>query len=134
VTRATWPRWVSWVPAGTWAVTLFVLSSRPWLTGPPGGLSDKHIHALAFGLLALACLFGLVHGQWRRVDLRWAVVAAVMASLYGVSDEWHQSFVPGRTADWADVRADAIGAVIAAGAGWAWAILLRRRTAARSPH
>ena len=30
--------------------------------------------------------------------------------LYGVSDEWHQSFVPGRTAEWGDVRANAIGA------------------------
>jgi VanZ family protein len=106
---------------------IFVLSSQAWLPGPPGGLTDKHGHALTFGVLTLACLFGMAGGVWQRVTGRMAVLAMLLAVVYGVSDEWHQSFVPGRMADAADVAADAAGAVVAAGLGWAWAILLRRR-------
>lgn len=119
--------WVYWLPAAAWAATIFVLSSQSSLPGPPGGLTDKHAHAVAFGILALACLFGLAGGVWRRITWRTATVAALLAAAYGVSDELHQSFVPGRVADVADVSADAVGAVVSAGLGWAWAILLRRR-------
>ncbi len=34
---------------------------------------------------------------------------------YGMTDEWHQSFVPGRDADWMDLGADTMGAIIAMG-------------------
>jgi VanZ family protein len=125
--------WVHWAPALVWAITLFVLSAQPRLPEPPGGITDKHSHALAYGLLAVACLHGLVQGQWRRVGARSALLAALMAAAYGVSDEWHQSFVPGRFSDLADVLADALGAAVAAGLAWAWAILLRRRASRRAP-
>jgi VanZ family protein len=36
----------------------------------------------------------------------------VLATLYGFSDEWHQSFVPARTADAADLLADFCGSVV----------------------
>lgn len=119
--------WVHWVPAVLWAGTIFLLSAQTRLPATPGAFSDKHAHALAFGLLALACLHGLVQGQWRTVRARQAFVAALLAVAYGLSDEWHQAFVPGRMSDWADVGADATGAIVAAVLGWAWAILLRRR-------
>jgi VanZ family protein len=38
----------------------------------------------------------------------------VFCSLYGASDEWHQSFVPGRMVEVADWLADSIGGVIGA--------------------
>jgi VanZ family protein len=46
---------------------------------------------------------------------RWAVLAVGLASLYGVSDEVHQAFVPGRNADVFDWVADTTGALLAAG-------------------
>lgn len=116
-----------WAPAVAWALTLFLLSAQPQLPHPPAGFTDKHSHAVAYGLLALASLHGLVQGQWRRVDARAATLAVLLAVAYGVSDEWHQSFVPGRSSDLADVLADALGAATAAGLAWAWAILQRRR-------
>lgn len=121
------PAWLYWLPAAAWALVIFALSAQPWLPGPPGGLSDKHMHALAFGLLALACLFGLVRGEPQRLTSGRAAAAAVLAVLYGLSDELHQAFVPGRHADLADLAADAVGAVVAVAAAWACAILLRRR-------
>jgi VanZ family protein len=42
-----------------------------------------------------------------------AIASIVFCSLYGVSDEWHQSFVEGRTADGLDWLADALGAYAA---------------------
>ncbi len=122
-----WPRWAYWLPAGLWALTIFVLSSQPRLPSPPGSLSDKDAHAVAFGLLAAACLFGLTQGRLLAVTGGRAVLAAVLAVLYGLTDEWHQSFVPGRTADVFDVAADAVGACAAVLLAWACAILLRRR-------
>ena len=41
-------------------------------------------------------------------------IAAVMGTLYGVSDEIHQRYVPGRTADLKDLAADAGGALVGA--------------------
>jgi VanZ family protein len=57
------------------------------------------------------------------------VGAAVLAgSLYGVTDEWHQSFVPGRTPAADDLVADAVGSLAGALAA-VGASRLRPRTA-----
>lgn len=41
-----------------------------------------------------------------------ANLALLMAIVYALSDEWHQSFVPGRSATFSDVLVDASGALI----------------------
>ena len=121
--------WVSWAPAVVWAAVIFVLSAQPSL--PSTGVSDKHAHLVTYALLAGLCLMGLTGWRLRRIAGGPVLVAFVMAVLYGVSDEWHQSFVPGRTPDAADVVADAIGAALALGGAWAWAILLAGRSSPR---
>ena len=47
-------------------------------------------------------------------------LAVLLATLYGVTDEGHQWFVPGRTAEVADLVADAVGAAVATGLIWGW--------------
>jgi VanZ family protein len=131
VTARIQPRWVYWLPAAAWAVVIFVLSSISRLPAPPGGLTDKHAHAITFGVLTLACLYGLTAGHWRRVGVSTVVLAIALAVAYGVTDELHQAFVPGRTADLADVAADAVGAVVAGLGAWGCAILLRARRSSR---
>jgi VanZ family protein len=54
--------------------------------------------------------------------LVWAWLIAVA---YGATDEWHQMYVPSRTADVRDLAADAIGAFVAAIAIKAWSIIKR---------
>ncbi len=68
-------------------------------------------HVFVYGLLAAALLLALDRGwRWPRRD-GW--LAVLMALAYGAVDEWHQSWVPGRAASWADLAADLAGAVIA---------------------
>lgn len=118
-----------WLPALTWAATLFVLSSQPVLPSPPG-VDDKMAHALSYGLLGVLCLIGLAEGEWRRVTWRRCLAAVVLAAAYGATDEFHQSFVPGRSPDLADLVADAFGAALAVGVVGASAILFGGRSVA----
>lgn len=124
-------RLLGWLPAAAWLTMIFVLSAQPALPSPPG-VNDKQAHAFTYGVLAVLLLMGLVEWRWRAVTRRVLLTAFLLAVAYGVSDELHQRFVPGRTPEVADIVADAVGAALAMGAAGAWAILLgRRRTAAR---
>lgn len=72
--------------------------------------SDKLAHALAYAVLAgsvLAALNLAPGGPWRGYVLAFAI-----SSLYGISDEIHQSFVPQRSADILDWLADSLGAAL----------------------
>ena len=110
-----------------WAAVLFLLSSRPDLSGPswlPFG--DKFGHLGLYGVLGATLAWGN-HSSGLRVPH----VLLVLAGLaYGMSDEWHQSFVPGRQPSVADLAADGIGTLAGYSAGLA---LLRRRAPAAVP-
>lgn len=97
------------------SVALFVVSSLP-AGGVPAPLPhlDKAFHLGAYFLLGLTYLNVATRGWssltgWR-LGLAWLAVAA-----FGASDEWYQSFVPGRSAELADVAADALGGALALG-------------------
>ena len=110
-----------------WAATLAYAALIFWLSSQPNPLPalterfwDKAIHFAEYGALGALLLVAL--RESRVAPLRAAVLAALVASLYGASDEVHQSFVPERDADVRDWLADTIGG--AAGAGLA-ALALR---------
>ena len=73
------------------------------------------MHIIAFGLLGFFTARALYNQdrfpQWRKYAL-W--LAFFLATTYGILDEYHQSFVPGRTVDVWDAVADAIGAFLGA--------------------
>jgi VanZ family protein len=80
---------------------------------PDWPFQDKALHAGVYGLLGALWVraFNTLK-PWRgRV---WPLLATgvVLATLYGLSDEWHQSFVPARSADGADLLADFIGSAL----------------------
>lgn len=90
---------------------IFALSSRSTIPVPPGlaaELTSIVGHLATYALLAALIWWALeplgVSAQ-RRFAL--AVSGAVA---YGLSDEWHQSFVPGRDASVLDIMVDGIGA------------------------
>lgn len=106
-------RHLSLLLAVIWMITLFYLSHQTGLDKPqPFAHSDKLYHAIAYGLLGGLLLLslkpktgGFSSGQ--------VLLSIIIASLYGVSDEFHQSFIPGRSADPADWLADTAGALLA---------------------
>lgn len=112
--------WLRWLPALLWMGVIFWLSSR---TGDQlGGIMpifQKFLpfmssfdwgHFVSYYILAMLLAFGF----GARSD-RWGFKALVvlLCILYGITDEYHQSFVNGRTPDAKDVRNDGIGALLA---------------------
>jgi VanZ family protein len=124
-------RFLFWLPALIYMAGIFVVSSIPDLGPLPGGVSDKSGHVLAYAGLGVLLLFALAQGRVDGVTLRRAALAVALATAYGVTDEWHQSFVPGRSPEAADVLADAAGATLGVALAVAVARLMARRREAR---
>jgi hypothetical protein len=122
------PFWL-WAPVVLQLALIFAASSIPNLQQLPGGMSDKSGHSIGYALLSVVLLRAFARGRLAGVTWRAGLVAIVLATMYGVSDEWHQSFVPGRSPDRYDVLADCIGATLGvalallAGAVQRWGIL-----------
>ncbi len=104
---------------------IFVASSGPGVPLPPGRNLDKVLHAGAFGVLSALAAWALTRGRLRSATWRLLLGAWLISTAYGVFDEAHQYFVPGRQPDVADVAADALGALAAAAAIRAWGIISR---------
>lgn len=113
-----------WIPVIVYMAAIFVVSGQ---SDPPmpADVPDVSLHGLAYCGLTLLLIRALSGGRWQGVTLATLAAAVVIAVLYGASDEWHQSFVPERHADWRDLRADAIGAVAAASVVGLWDIIRR---------
>lgn len=93
---------------------IFFLSHQPGAELPQANLPglDKAAHLAVYALLA-ATVIRAQPSHWQRFHPGRAVTLAIGVSLlYGCSDEWHQRFVPGRSAEWADLAADTGGAVL----------------------
>ena len=116
----------------SWAGLIFYLSSQPSIETPalfPG--QDKLFHLIAFGILGfLAMGARQASGQDHSTGQVWQVVFAVM--LYGILDEVHQYFVPGRHADVYDVLADASGGLLGAWAMYWLVRVVARRSSSKS--
>ncbi|MCK5831984.1 MAG: VanZ family protein [Methylococcales bacterium] len=91
---------------------IYWLSSRPSLPTPMLFMHQDKIHHM--GAYFIMGIFA-----WRFFNIFFSkpllvsIVSLFFCSLYGLSDEWHQSFVPGRDADVMDWVADTLGALIA---------------------
>jgi VanZ family protein len=67
----------------------------------------------------------LAGNRWSGVTAVTLVAAWGIAVAYGMTDEWHQSFVPNRHAELRDLVADGIGALAATAIVGAWGIIRR---------
>ena len=116
-----------WGPPALLMALIFVFSSFPDVPVPLGGGKDVVAHAIVYGGLGILMVRALSDAQWRGVNLQTMAGALVLTVLYGLTDEYHQSFVPGRSADFRDVVADAVGAGIGMSFVWAWSIVSSMR-------
>ena len=112
-----------WGPVGVQMAVIFAASSVPDLGALPGGAPDWFGHGVGYAILGGLLLRALSGGRRAGVTAAVALAAVACSALYGVSDEWHQSFVPGRSPALGDVVADVAGAALAVVLGWAWARL-----------
>jgi len=108
------PRWLrDVVPLIGWMALIFALSSRQGLIEIDNPASERFVfkgaHVFVYALLAW--LWWRVLSSQRGVSWPILLAAWFLATLYGVSDEIHQLFVPGRHGRVADVLFDAAGAL-----------------------
>ena len=94
-----WPLRV--LPPLVWAAVVFAFSAQPDLPHASLDLVDlllrKAAHMAEYAVLAILILRAVAPGRqdWNRWHL---VLAWLLTVLYAMSDEFHQWFVPGRTA------------------------------------
>ncbi|MDE7018178.1 MAG: VanZ family protein [Lachnospiraceae bacterium] len=72
----------------------------------------KAAHMTEFGILSVLVYVWL--GKWALATGRKITIAALVATVYAASDEFHQLWVPGRAGTIGDVMIDGIGAVLGA--------------------
>ncbi len=101
-----------WLPLILYCLLIYIQSANPSPKQIPSfPFVDKVLHFVAYGIMGI--LFYRAYQTLRIKDHMQMLIllSVVSASLYGVSDEIHQSFVPFRNAEIADVVADFFGAV-----------------------
>jgi VanZ family protein len=111
------PTPLRWLGVLAWAAMIFLASNQQGLavTDDPG--VDRPLRQLAhigvYAVLTILLTWALTGP--RIPPLRVAVTGGLLALLYGVTDEWHQAFVPTRMGRPEDLVWDGLGAVVAVG-------------------
>ena len=73
---------------------------------------DKFLHFLVFGILAVLMARSFKKSKIKIINKYYHVWAIVLTALYGIIDEYHQYFVPGRFSTVGDWLADVLGAIV----------------------
>jgi len=101
-----------WFPVILYSGIIFYVSSMPDVKTPLQGIQfDKFLHILVYVPFGFLLARGICNarGSVSRGMLLGTVL--MVSFLYGLSDEIHQSFVPGRNAGIIDIIADTVGSV-----------------------
>ena len=102
-----------WIPVMGYCLLIFVQSSYPSAPRPEDlPHTDKLLHFLAYAILGVLFFRAFGNTLQGKADSRLLMILSIIgASLYGISDEIHQHYVPSRHADMADILADTIGGI-----------------------
>jgi VanZ family protein len=102
------------IPLVIYWLILFILTTLPGNEAISIGVNDKIEHFGAYGLLSGILYLNLFfQKKFTLLNKFPATFTLLVASIYGMVDELHQIFVPGRTADVRDWLADFIGSLLA---------------------
>jgi len=114
----------NWLTVLLWCGLIFVGSSLPSAQVSSNWLIDFVAHKLVH-LIEYGVLFVLLHRALRvsypKIStLRVVGLSLILTVVYGLLDEYHQTFLPGRQGRWRDVMVDGVGGLT----GW-WYLRLR---------
>ena len=101
---------LKWLPALFIISCSFYLSSLPKIEKMPSFWNaDKLVHCICFAGLA----FWVEFAVFSKEKITFSIIFAILfVCVYGIIDEIHQSFTPGRSASVFDWIADSLGAAI----------------------
>jgi VanZ family protein len=104
-----------WMAVVLWMGAIFYVSSIPSVATPFEPIFDftvkKFAHMVEYGTLTLLLFNALqIHFSLKGHSM---LTAALIATLYACSDEWHQTFIPGREGTLRDVGIDTLGVLLA---------------------
>lgn len=117
-------RFMRWFSVLLWMAVIFVLSTEHFSSartrvGPEtiGFLIRKLAHWTEYFTLAFLLMRALSTNSNKLIPKRHIVLSVIVAAVYAVTDEWHQSLVPNREAKINDVALDTFGACCGT---WFW--------------
>ncbi len=103
-----------WAPPLLWMALIYYGSAQPTLPSLSHSLLDQLIkygaHFVEYAVLALLW-YRAIYSRFSHPIIQ--PLAFVIVAIYALSDEFHQSFVPGRSATWQDVAVDLLGGACA---------------------
>lgn len=123
---------LAWAPAALYMLLIWTLSSFSVIDFPTESfpLRDKGVHACEFLVLGFLVTHAWLRTAPGRPLLRVALVSWSFAVMWGLLDEIHQAYVPGRSSDIADLVADGVGAAVGVTLRVAWFRFWQWRTRA----
>jgi len=109
-------RILAWIPALVWMAVIFGFSHQPALKTSSIDWQDfiirKTAHVTEYFILTLLFLLPL-HQSLGLSRKKALVVAVVLALIYAITDEYHQTFITGREGRFRDVGIDSLGVLSA---------------------
>ena len=98
-------------PAIAWAAAIFIQSSMSNIDTPDLGfdLQDKLLHAIEYAVFGFLIRRALVFQKDKFLQEHANWLTILIGSIYAISDEFHQFYVPGRSSDIGDAIADVVG-------------------------
>jgi len=116
-------RFLKWGSVVLYCILIFFLSSQPALALPRFIENiDKIAHFALYTGLGWLCAQAWWSERSDQQFLGTILFALLFSTIYGASDEWHQTFVPGRCSDWRDWLVDICGGTFGGilYVGWVW--------------
>ena len=102
-----------WLPVYLYAGIIFIYSSQSSPALVPKILyGDKLLHLIEYAILAYLIARAAKNSPSLKLRAHFRILAIGLAFLYGLSDELHQYFVPGREAEILDVLTNGVGAYL----------------------
>ncbi len=103
------------MPSLVYMAFIYYMSSGPVTSDTLNAVPDKVLHALGYSVLSILVFWAVHQGLDSSNGHGGYSLPILLTVLYGISDEYHQSFVPSRSSDVRDVMADVAGAYLGAG-------------------